>query len=168
MWCFLSIFCLWTLHSINMWSCLLSSAFAWGQARSKLGGSWYVHFASPFLYHNLLLFIDIFHIWIQYLCYFTYFACLMIFGVLITGARFQLEKDHQDTIFMKINNWRKTSQNSYFTIWRREPRGEAKVGLHGPTPCGGADLLLALTRSVETLHADSSKQNKTTFCSIHP
>ena len=37
-----------TLHSINLWSCLLSSAFAWGQARSKLWGSWYVHFASLF------------------------------------------------------------------------------------------------------------------------
>jgi hypothetical protein len=27
-----------TLHSINLWSCLLSLVFAWGQARSKLGG----------------------------------------------------------------------------------------------------------------------------------
>ena len=36
---FLSVFCLSTLHSINPWSGLLSSVFAWGQARSKLGGS---------------------------------------------------------------------------------------------------------------------------------
>ena len=27
-----------TLHSINLWTCLLSSIFAWGQAKSKLGG----------------------------------------------------------------------------------------------------------------------------------
>ena len=80
MWCFLSVFRLSTLHSINQWSCLLSSAFAWGQARSKLGGSWYVHFASLFLYHNLLLFVDIYHIGVHYLCYFTCFACLMIIG----------------------------------------------------------------------------------------
>jgi hypothetical protein len=26
-----------TLHSINLWSCLPSSVFAWGHARSKLG-----------------------------------------------------------------------------------------------------------------------------------
>jgi hypothetical protein len=31
MWFFLCIFCLSTLHSISMWSCLLSSVFAWGQ-----------------------------------------------------------------------------------------------------------------------------------------
>jgi hypothetical protein len=38
-WCFLSVFCLSTLYSINLWSCLPSSVFAWGQARSKLGGA---------------------------------------------------------------------------------------------------------------------------------
>src|SRR3954468_15430465 len=27
-----------TLHSINLWTCLLSSVFAWGQAKSNLGG----------------------------------------------------------------------------------------------------------------------------------
>jgi hypothetical protein len=31
-------------------------------------------FSITILYHNLLLFIDIFHIWRLYLCYFFYFA----------------------------------------------------------------------------------------------
>ena len=48
MWCFLFVYFISTLHSIKLWSCLPSSTFAWGQVRSKLGGSWYVHFASLF------------------------------------------------------------------------------------------------------------------------
>jgi hypothetical protein len=72
-WCFLSVFCLLTLHSINPWSCLPSSVFAWGQARSKLGGL-IRPFCITILYHNILLFIDIFHIQRWYLCCFLYFC----------------------------------------------------------------------------------------------
>ena len=36
-----------TLHSINLWTCLLSSVLAWGQAKSKLGGVY-----TPNLHHH--------------------------------------------------------------------------------------------------------------------
>jgi hypothetical protein len=49
-------------------------------------------FCITILYHNLLLFIDIFHIYRWYLCYFLYFACLMIIGQLTVGVRILLEK----------------------------------------------------------------------------
>ena len=53
---------------------------------------WYVHFASLFLYHNLLLFVDIYHIGVQYLYYFTCFACLIAMGEQNTGALNLVEK----------------------------------------------------------------------------
>ena len=37
-----------TSLSLSMWTCFSISVFTWGQARSKLEGSWYVHFASCF------------------------------------------------------------------------------------------------------------------------
>jgi hypothetical protein len=43
----------------------------------------------------------------------------MIIGELAAGARILLEKDHQDTIFLKISNTRKIPRNSYF-IRRRK------------------------------------------------
>src|SRR3954463_2932835 len=47
-----------TLHSINLWTCLLRSFFAWGQAKSKLG-ELIRPICITFLYHNLPLFSDI-------------------------------------------------------------------------------------------------------------
>ena len=69
-----------TLHSINLWSCLPSLVFAWGQAESKLGGVDTFHFASLFFIiiylYSLINFV---------LGYFTYvilpFFCMFcIFG----------------------------------------------------------------------------------------
>jgi hypothetical protein len=39
----------------------------------------------------------------------------MIIGELAAGVRIPLEKDRQDTIFLKISNSRKLSRKSYFT-----------------------------------------------------
>src|SRR4051812_24057399 len=64
-----------TLHSINLWTCLLSSVFAWGQAKSKLGGVIRPIFIT-ILYHNLPLFIDICLIMRYYLWLFIYLCML--------------------------------------------------------------------------------------------
>src|SRR4051812_29671596 len=47
-----------TLHSINLWTYLLSSVFAWGQVKSKLG-ELIRPICITILYHNLPLFFDI-------------------------------------------------------------------------------------------------------------
>jgi hypothetical protein len=43
----------------------------------------------------------------------------MIIGGLAAGVRILLKKDHQDTIFLKINNSREIPRNSY-NIRRRK------------------------------------------------
>ena len=92
LWCFLSIFYLSTLLSINLWSGLLSSVFAWGQARSKLGGSWYVQFAS--LFYTIIYYYSLIYLVFRYDTYVisSIFACLMIIGELIIAVRILLEK----------------------------------------------------------------------------
>jgi len=138
MWCFLSVFYLSTLHSINMWSCLLSSVFAWGQARSKLGGSWYVHFAS-------LFYIIIYCYSLIYFIFrddtYVILPVLHVSSLLedySPESGFCWKKHRQDTIFLEFNNSRKIYRSSYFVRWRREPKRETKVGHRGPSPHGGA------------------------------
>ena len=84
--------CLSTLRPINLWSGSLSSAFAWGQARSKLGGSWYVQFASLFciiIYcYSLIYFIFRYDTYVIS----SIFACLMISMEFTAGAGILLEK----------------------------------------------------------------------------
>ena len=67
-------------------------SFAWGQAKSKLGGSWYVHFASLFYvlihYYSLIYFVlrgDTYVIS-------SVFAWLMTFGAWTAAVRILMEK----------------------------------------------------------------------------
>jgi hypothetical protein len=102
MWCFLSVFLLSTLHSINLWSYLPSLVFAWGQARSKLGGDWYVHFASLFciiIYsYSLIYFIFRDDTYVVP----SVFTCLMIVGGFAAGVRILLEKGPSRYHILKI------------------------------------------------------------------
>ena len=94
-------------------------SLAWGQAMSKLGGSWYVQFASLFyiiIYcYSLIYFI----LWTWYLCYFVYFAWSMIMRGITVGVRILLEKHRQGTIFLKIQSLGQDYLCSYFTKRRR-------------------------------------------------
>ena len=98
-------FCLLTLHSINLWSCLLSSAFAWRQARSKLGGvdtSILHHYFYIIIYCYLLIFII--------LGYNTYviLPVLHVWWLLENKSPergFSWKKLRQDTNFTKILFW---------------------------------------------------------------
>jgi hypothetical protein len=124
--CFLSVFWLSTLHSINLWSCLPSSVFAWGQARYKLGGSWYGHFASLFciiIYcYSLIYFIfkdDTYVIS-------SIFTCSMIVGGFAAGVRILLEKDRQDTIFRKIRKILEKYQKIIFCQKTQEARRRSR------------------------------------------
>src|ERR1041384_3488406 len=69
-----------TLHSLNLWTGLPSSVIAWGQARSKLG-----ELINPkcitILYCNSLLFTDIFHFIVLFLCCFGLFYTVCNFPV---------------------------------------------------------------------------------------
>src|SRR3954465_2821280 len=69
-----------TLHSLNLWTGLPSSAIAWGQARSNLG-----ELIRPknitILYCDFTLFIDIFHFKVLFLCCFGLFYTVFIFPV---------------------------------------------------------------------------------------
>jgi hypothetical protein len=67
----------------------------------------------------------------------------MIIGELAVGVRIMLEKEHQDTIFLKINNSRKIPRNSYITRRRKYPEGESERSSRGPTPPGGVGQPLA-------------------------
>src|SRR5215217_621788 len=66
------------------------------------------------LYHNLLLFIDIFHIGTQYLCYFIYFACFIIIGGSSTGARILLEKAPSERNISEDQLWKGISRKFLF------------------------------------------------------
>ena len=142
MWCILSVVFLSTLHSINQWSCLLSSAFAWGQVRSKLGGvdtSILHHYFYILIYCYLLIFII--------LGYNTY-VILPVLHVWWLWENKSPEpgicwkKRHQDTVFTKTLFWWKSSTSSYYSRWQGEPKGGTQVVPVGPAPPGGADAPL--------------------------
>ena len=68
---FMHVFCfIDTSLSLNMWSWLSISAFAWEQARSKLG-ELICPFCIMFYYCYLLCFWSLFHLTIQFLCLFS-------------------------------------------------------------------------------------------------
>ena len=109
-------------------------SFAWGQARSKLGGSWYVQFASLFCIiiccYSLIYFI---------LGHNTYVisSILHVSSSLEDQAPepgFCWKKHRQNAIFRKINCGREFHVNSYFSRGRREPEGEEKRSHCGPRP----------------------------------
>jgi hypothetical protein len=141
MWCFLSVFCLSTLHSINLWSCLPSSVFAWGQARSKLGG-WYVHFASLFciiIYcYSLLYFIFGGDTYVVS----SVFTCLMIIGELAAGVKILLEKGPSRHHISEDQQFQRNIQKFIYYQKTKVPtrrKREEQQGGHttrwrGPTP----------------------------------
>src|SRR5215203_191834 len=118
-------------------------SFAWGQARSKLGGGGLIPpICITILYHNLLLFIDIFHIGTQYLCYFIYFACFIIIGGSSTGARILLEKAPSERNISEDQLWKEISRKFLFFQMtegarrgrRGDPRWAQTMGRRGPWP----------------------------------
>ena len=74
------------------------------------------------LYHNLLLFIDIFHIGTQYLCYFIYFACFIIIGGSSTGARILLEKAPSERNISEDQLWKEIIRKILFFKISKEAR----------------------------------------------
>jgi hypothetical protein len=89
-------------------------SFRLGTSEVSAWGGWYVHFASLF--------------YIVIYCYSLYISylemILMLFPVflhvwwllesLLPESRFCWKKDRQDTIFLKISNYKKIPRNSYF------------------------------------------------------
>src|SRR5215213_7408002 len=94
------------------------------------------------LYHNLLLFIDIFHIGTQYLCYFIYFACFIIIGGSSTGARILLEKAPSERNISEDQLRKGISRKFLFFQMtegarrgrREEPLWAQTTGRRGPRP----------------------------------
>ena len=109
-------------------------SLAWGQAKSKLGGSWYVQFASLFYIiiccYSLIYFI---------FGHNTYVISSILHDSWLLEDRapepgFCWKKHRQNAIFRKINCGREFYQKSYFSRWRREPEGGARRTQGGPTP----------------------------------
>ena len=133
-----------------MWSCLLSSV-SLGDKRSLSLGELIRPICITILYHNLLLFIDIFHIGTQYLCYFIYFACFIIIGGSSTGARILLEKAPSERNISEDQLWKEIIPKILFFKMTKEarrrsqldPRWAQTIGRRGPWPgratlwCGG-------------------------------
>jgi hypothetical protein len=71
------------------------------------------------------------------------FTCLMIIGGLAAGVRILLKKDHQDTIFLKINNSREIHKNSYNIRRRKYPEAGGERSSRVGSPPRGASPPLA-------------------------
>jgi hypothetical protein len=96
------------------------------------------------LYHNLLLFIDIFHIGTQYLCYFIYFACFIIIGGSSTGARILLEKAPSERNISEDQLWKGISRKFlFFQMTEGARRGRRGEPLWAQTQAGAAHGLAA-------------------------
>ena len=129
-----------TLHSKNLWSCLPSSGFAWEQTKSKLGGV-DTPFCITILHLNLSLFIDIFHIMMQYLCY---FILICMFGNCWRCIHRSLESDGKVHVktpdFRRPKNSRKIQRSIFRDMShgarrgrRREQQGAGATPYRGPT-----------------------------------
>ena len=136
------VFYLSTLHSINPWTGLLSSALLGDKQCLSLGGELIRPICITILYHNLLLFIDIFHIGTQYLCYFIYFACFIIIGGSNTGARILLEKAPSERNISEDQLWKEIIPKILFFKMTKEARRRSQeepgwahtLGRRGPGP----------------------------------
>jgi hypothetical protein len=143
MWCFLSVFWLSTLHSVNLWSCLPSLVFAWGQARSKLGGV-----DTSILHHYFVSYFTVIHWYISHLE-----MILMLFPLflhvwwsledLLPESGFCWKKDRQNTIFQKIRKFQKNTRKLYFTRRLKKPEGEGERSNRAGSPPGGVGPPLA-------------------------
>ncbi|KAK1614580.1 hypothetical protein QYE76_020097 [Lolium multiflorum] len=90
------------------------------------------------LYHNLLLFIDIFHIGAQYLCYFIYFACFIIIGGSSTGARILLEKAPSEHNISEDQLWKGISRKFLFFQMTEGAKRGSREPLWAQTTGGAA------------------------------
>ena len=109
-------------------------SFAWGQAKSKLGGSWYVQFAS--LFYIIICCYSLIYFIFGHNTY-VISSILHVSSLLEDQAPepgFCWKKHRQNAIFRKINCGRKLYQKSYFSRWRRKPEGGARRTQGGPTP----------------------------------
>jgi hypothetical protein len=79
-------------------------------------------FCITILYHNLLLFIDIFIFRDDTYVVSSVSTCLMIVGGFAAGVRILLEKDRQDTIFRKIRKILENYQKIIFCRKTQEAR----------------------------------------------
>src|SRR3954463_16204945 len=113
-----------TLHSINLWTCLLSSVFSWGQAKSKLGGV-----DTPnFIYHNLPLFIDICLIMRYYL---WLFICLCMLDDSWRMDSRSLDSDGKEGILMQFRKDLKNTRKIIFFQKTEEARRRDEEGPQG-------------------------------------
>ena len=101
-----------TLHSINPWTCLLSSVFAWGQAKSKLG-ELIRPICITILYHNLPLFIDICIIMRYYL---WLFICLCMLDDSWRMDCRSLDSDGKEGILMQFREDQKNTRKIWENI----------------------------------------------------
>ena len=109
-----------------MCSCFLSSDFAWGQARSKLGGLLHA-FCITILYANSPLFADIFLIRVLYLCYFVVFCVLQFYKTNLSESEFSWKKHLSDGISSGRQKIREKTENKVSSeitgVARRTARG---------------------------------------------
>ena len=125
-----------------MWSCLPSSV-SLGDKQSLSLGELIRPFCITILYHKLLLFIDIFHIWRRYLCYFIYFACFMIIWGSRTGARILLEKAPSECNISEDQQLKEIIRKFLFFQMTKGSRRGAEEGCHGPPQAGAGPALAA-------------------------
>ena len=123
--------------SLNMWTYFSISAFAWGQARSKLGGSWYVHCVSCFYMIFIALWAVITHYVTILMPILSYFYKVYIKRENASSWNSGLEKEQiletfsaqlqkswnsmkQPFEFIK-NLWAKEIGQGAHTLYRRQP-----------------------------------------------
>src|SRR3954466_1749016 len=116
-----------TLHSINLWTCLLSSLFAWGQAKSKLG-ELIRPICITILYHNLPLSIDICLIMMYYL---WLFICLYMLDDSWRMDCRSLDSDGKDGVSVQFREDQKNTRKIWKHIILPEYEGSQKEERRG-------------------------------------
>ena len=133
LWCFLSVFYLSTLHSLNLWTGLPSS-YSLGDKRGLSLGVLIRPKCITILYHNLSLYIDIFHVTVMFLC---------CFGLFYTVCNFPMPKQQTQDSAGKSGYWVAEEEHLQITwkltggIFQTNNEDTQKGSQRGATGCPG-------------------------------
>src|SRR3954468_2137062 len=117
-----------TLHSINLWTCLLSSVLL-GDKRSLSLGELIRPICITILYHNLPLFIDICLIMRYYLCL---FHCFYILDDSWRMDCRSLDFDGKRGVLMQFREDQKKLEKYGKIIFSRKTKEARRGGVEGP------------------------------------
>ena len=136
LWCFLSVFYLSTLHSLNLWTGLPSS-YSLGDKRGLSLGVLIRPKCITILYYNLSLFIDISHVMMMFLC---------CFGLFYTVCNFPVPKQQTQDSAVKSGRWVAEEEYLQITwkstegIFQKDHEDTQKSNHRGATGCPGGHL----------------------------